>query len=139
MSPVNVLIIDDEPDVAAYQERVVSDHGWRVRVAASGDQGLALALEETPDVILLDLMMPGGRGGLSTFLELRRNPELESVPVVFVTAYPEPDPGDQQSFLGRQERCRPAAYLEKPVDPETLLATIKEVIDGADRSVTDPQ
>ena len=127
MSPVNVLIIDDEPDVAAYQERVVSDHGWRVRVAASGDQGLALALEETPDVILLDLMMPGGRGGLSTFLELRRNPELESVPVVFVTAYPEPDPGDQQSFLGRQERHRPAAYVEKPVDPDTLLAVLEEV------------
>jgi twitching motility two-component system response regulator PilH len=139
MSPGNALIIDDEPDVAAYQGRILTDRGWRVRIATDGDEGLALAVEEAPDVILLDLMMPGGRGGLSTFLELRRNPELESVPVVFVTAYPEPDPGDQQSFLGRQERRRPAAYLEKPVDPETLVATIEEVIDDADRSVTDPQ
>lgn len=133
MRPVNVLIIDDEPDVATYQGRILTDRGWRVRIATDGDEGLALAVEEAPDVILLDLMMPGGRGGLSTFLELRRNPELESVPIVFVTAYPEPDPGDQQSFLGRQERRRPAAYLEKPVDPETLVATIKEVIEGADR------
>jgi CheY-like chemotaxis protein len=117
----------------------LTDRGWRVRIAGGGDEGLALAAGEPPDVILLDLMMPGGRGGLSTFLELRRNSELESVPVVFVTAYPEPDPGDKHSILGRQQRHRPAAYLEKPVDPETLVATIEEVIDTADESVTDPQ
>lgn len=123
----SVLIIDDEPDVATYQSRVLTDHGWRVRIASSGDQGLALALEETPDVILLDLMMPGGRGGLNTFMELRKNPALASIPVVFVTVYPEPDPDDLYNFLGRQERLRPDAYLEKPVDPEVLLATVEKV------------
>lgn len=121
------LIIDDEPDVAAYQGRILSDHGWQVRIALDGEQGLALALDETPDVILLDLMMPGGRGGLNTFMELRRNPNLKSIPVVFVTAFPEPDPDDQNSFLGRQKRQRPDAYLEKPVDPETLLATVEDL------------
>lgn len=134
MSRRNALIIDDEPDVAAYQGRILSDHGWRVRIASSGDQGLELALEEAPDVILLDLMMPGGRGGLSTFMELRKNPSLKSVPVVFVTAYPEPDPDDTQSFLGRQKRLRPDAYLEKPVDPETLLATLGKVTGALDQT-----
>jgi len=134
MSRRNALIIDDEPDVAAYQGRILSDHGWRVRIAISGDQGLALALDKTPDVILLDLMMPGGRGGLNTFMELRKNPRLTSIPVVFVTAFPEPDPDDRESFLGRQKRHRPAAYLEKPVDPETLLATIEKVTDNLDQS-----
>ena len=133
MSRGNALIIDDEPDVAAYQGRVLSDHGWRVRIASGGDQGLALALEETPDVILLDLMMPGGRGGLNTFMELRKNPRLTSIPVVFVTAYPEPDPEDLYNFLGRQKRLRPDAYLEKPVDPETLLATLEKVMDALDQ------
>jgi len=127
MNRGSVLIIDDELDVAAYLGRVVSDHGWRVRIATGGDEGLALALEETPDVILLDLMMPGGRGGLSTFTELRRNTKLRSIPVVFVTAFPEPDADDRQGFLGRQERHRPAAYLEKPVDPEALLAVLEKV------------
>jgi len=133
MSRGNALIIDDEPDVAAYQGRVLSDHGWRVRIASGGDQGLALALEETPDVILLDLMMPGGRGGLNTFMELRKNPRLTSIPVVFVTAYPEPDPEDLYNFLGRQKRLRPDAYLEKPVDPETLLATLEKVMGALDQ------
>ena len=124
MSRRSALIIDDEPDVAAYQARILSDHGWYVHIALDGEQGLALALDETPDVILLDLMMPGGRGGLNTFMELRKNPNLKSIPVVFVTAFPEPDPDDEHSFLGRQKRQRPDAYLEKPVDPETLLATL---------------
>jgi len=137
MSRRNALIIDDEPDVAAYQGRILSDHGWRVRIASSGDQGLELALDEAPDVILLDLMMPGGRGGLNTFMELRKNPNLKSIPVVFVTAFPEPDPDDEHSFLGRQKRQRPDAYLEKPVDPETLLATLDKLTSTFDQSPRD--
>jgi twitching motility two-component system response regulator PilH len=129
----NALIIDDEPDVATYQARILSDHGWRVRIASNGDQGLALALEEAPDVILLDLMMPGGRGGLNTFMELRKTPRLASIPVVFVTAYPEPDPDDLYNFLGRQKRLRPDAYLEKPVDPETLMATLENLTGALDQ------
>jgi twitching motility two-component system response regulator PilH len=131
------LIIDDEPDVAAYQGRILSDHGWQVRIALDGEQGLALALDETPDVILLDLMMPGGRGGLNTFMELRKNPNLKSIPVVFVTAFPEPDPDDEHSFLGRQKRQRPDAYLEKPVDPETLLATLDYLISTQNQTRSD--
>lgn len=131
MNRGSVLVIDDEPDAAAYVGRVLTDHGWQVRIALSGDEGLALALEETPEVILLDLMMPGGRGGLNTFMELRRNPRLASIPVVFVTAYPEPDPDDLYNFLGRQQRLRPDAYLEKPVDPATLIATIEQVTSAA--------
>jgi twitching motility two-component system response regulator PilH len=139
MSRGNALIIDDEPDVAAYQGRVLSDHGWRVRIASSGDQGLALAVEEIPDVILLDLMMPGGRGGLNTFMEIRKSPSLRSIPVVFVTAYPEPELGDKNSFLGRQQRLRPDAYLEKPVDPETLIATLDKVMVERDQPATTRQ
>jgi twitching motility two-component system response regulator PilH len=139
MSPGSVLIIDDEPDVAAYQGRVLSDHGWRVEIARSGDQGLALALEEKPDVILLDLMMPGGRGGLNTFMEIRKSPSLRSIPVVFVTAYPEPELDDKNSFLGRQQRLRPDAYLEKPVDPETLIATLDKVMVERDQPATTRQ
>jgi CheY-like chemotaxis protein len=139
MSRGNALIIDDEPDVAAYQGRVLSDHGWRVRIASSGERGLALALEEIPDVILLDLMMPGGRGGLNTFMEIRKSPSLRSIPVVFVTAYPEPELDDKNSFLGRQQRLRPDAYLEKPVHPETLVATLDRVMVERDQPATTTQ
>jgi CheY-like chemotaxis protein len=133
----NALIIDDEPDVAAFYGNILSDDGWRIRVASSGDRGLDLARDETPDVILLDLMMPGGRGGLSTFMELSRNPKLNSVPVVFVTAYPQPALDDADSFLGRQVRHRPDAYLEKPVDPKILRATVRMVTGNLDQPAND--
>ena len=85
MSRGSVLIIDDEPDVAAYQGRVLSDHGWRVRIASSGDLGLALALQEIPDVIILDLMMPE-IDGFSVLDSLKDSPETASIPVIVVTA-----------------------------------------------------
>jgi CheY-like chemotaxis protein len=122
------LIIDDESDVVTYLASVLSEHGWRVRTADNGDAGLVMAREERPDVVLLDLLMPGGRGGLGTFLELRRDTSLKSVPVVFVTSYPEPVSGDERDFLSRRpEEFKPDAYIEKPVNPEDLLATLEQL------------
>jgi CheY-like chemotaxis protein len=122
------LIIDDEADVTTYLASVLSEHGWRALTASSGDEGLALARDELPDVILLDLLMPGGRGGLSTFLALRRDRRLESVPVVFVTSFPEPSATDAEDFLtGRDPKFQPDAYIEKPVAPNDLLAKLEEV------------
>ena len=121
------LIIDDEPDVSAYLSSVLSEHGWQARIARNGDAGLASARADSPDVILLDLLMPGGRGGLSTFMELRRDPDLKAIPVIIVSAFNEPAVGDPESFLGRQQRYRPDAYLEKPVDPDELITVLDEV------------
>jgi CheY-like chemotaxis protein len=122
------LIIDDEPDVAAYLASVLIEDGWHVRTAKSGDRGLEMARGDAPDVVLLDLMMPGGRGGLSTFFSLRTDEELQSIPVVFVTACREPTPDDPESFLGRHSDFRPDGYIEKPVDPEDLLAMVDQVV-----------
>jgi len=128
MSRGKALIIDDEPDVAAYFATVLSEHGWQVRTATTGDEGLEIARDESPDVILLDLVMPGGRGGLSTFLALRKDPRLRSVPVVFVTSFPRPCAGDDHDFLTRRApRFQPDAYLEKPVEPQYLLDTLDAV------------
>jgi len=121
------LIIDDEPDVSAYLSSVLLEHGWQVRIARNGDDGLASARADGPEVILLDLLMPGGRGGLSTFMELRRDPDLRTIPVIIVSAFNEPAVGDPKSFLGRQQRYRPDAYLEKPVDPDELITVLDEV------------
>jgi CheY-like chemotaxis protein len=124
MKPRSVLIIDDEADVVAYLRSVLEEHGWQVRTARDGDEGLALARDQIPDVVLLDLLMPGGRGGLDTFLEFRRDATLESIPVVFVTAFHEQGSGQSLARLSRQPRYRPDAYLEKPVEPDELVSTL---------------
>jgi CheY-like chemotaxis protein len=126
MAQLRVLVIDDEPDQTTYLSTLLQDQGWEARTANSADEGLALAQEEVPDVILLDVMMPE-RGGLSTLIALRKNEKTKSVPVVLVTGIQAEITHDFSAFLDRFRKHHPDAYLEKPVDPEKLLKTLDEV------------
>lgn len=120
------LIIDDEPDIATYHATLLSDHGWEVRTALSGDEGLAAAKEEKPDLVLLDVMMPE-RGGLSTLIGFRKDPQLAKVPVVLVTGIQGTLTADFEQFLDRFKSYHPDGYVEKPIDPDKLLAMINEL------------
>jgi DNA-binding response OmpR family regulator len=100
MSERSALIIDDEPDVTTYLGAVLTDHGWKVRTANGADEGLALARDDRPDAVLLDLMMPE-RGGLSVLVELRRDPDLSSVPIVIVSGIQATLTADFRNFLAR--------------------------------------
>jgi twitching motility two-component system response regulator PilH len=126
MAQLRALVIDDEPDQTTYLATLLQDRGWEVRSANSADDGLALAREAVPDVVLLDVMMPD-RGGLSTLVALRKDPSTKGVPVVLVTGIQDTLTHDFQSFLDRFKRHHPNAYLEKPVEPEKLLKTLEEV------------
>lgn len=117
-----VLIIDDEDDireVAALSLESVA--GWEVVTANSGAQGLARAAEHMPEVILLDVMMPG-MDGPTTFRELRKNPATAKIPVLLLTA--KVQSSDQRRFadLGVE------AVLFKPFDPLTLSDQIAGVL-----------
>ena len=130
-----VLIIDDEPDVATYLEAVLSDHGWRVRVAHRAEEGLETARKDVPDLVLLDVMMPE-RGGLSTLVAIRKDPRLEAVPVVLVTGVPRQLTWRWEDMLRIARQFRPDAVIEKPVTPEHLPEEVRRVMGGrSDRSV----
>src|SRR6202789_1294436 len=121
----SILIIDDEDDireVAALSLETVA--GWRVFMANSGSQGLARAIEQQPDAILLDVMMPG-MDGPTTFRELRKNPATARIPVVLLTAKVQTN--DQKRFadLGVE------AVLLKPFDPLTLASQMEKVLGGS--------
>jgi CheY-like chemotaxis protein len=120
------IIIDDEPDVATYLAIVLRDHGWEALTANSADDGLRLAEERVPDVVLLDVMMPE-RGGMSTLVALRKHPVLGEVPVILVTGIQSHLTKDFEAYLGRFKHYHPDAYLEKPVKPELLLETLEKV------------
>jgi CheY-like chemotaxis protein len=127
MTQRSALIIDDEPDVTTYHGALLSDHGFRVRTANTAHDGLALAREEVPDVILLDVMMPE-RGGLSTLIALRKEETLRQVKVVLVTGVQQTLTADYQAFLDRFKHYHPDGYVEKPVDPQQLLHLLDELV-----------
>ena len=86
MTTKRILIIDDEYDIRAVAQLTLKTvGGWDVSIAASGNEGLAKAADEQPDVILLDVMMPD-LDGIETFRALQANPATQSIPVILMTA-----------------------------------------------------
>lgn len=96
-------------------------------MANSSADGLALLGQQRPNIVLLDIMMPD-RGGLQTLVAIRKNPDLASVPVILVSGIQEKLTADYHAFLDRFKHYRPDAFLDKPVDPRQLFATIEQVL-----------
>ena len=116
-----ILVVDDEPDIHVFLERVLSDAGYRAEFASDGWDALRRIGARRPDLILLDLMMPGLDGW--GVLEELRKAELPP-PVVILTAR-----GDFDAFA-RGMRERVAAFVAKPFHFGDLLATCRKVLDN---------
>jgi DNA-binding response OmpR family regulator len=86
MKVKRVLIIDDDAGIGQIvQISLKAIAGWEVLIASSGKQGIAIAIDESPDAILLDVMMPG-MDGVGTFERMQANPTLRCIPIILLTA-----------------------------------------------------
>ncbi len=110
-----VLVIDDDDTARDIVRRSIVREGFHVLEAASGESGLALAREHHPDVITLDVLMPG-MDGWSVLATLKGDPDLADIPVVMVSVV---DDANLGFTLGASE------YLTKPIDRERLAAVLK--------------
>jgi CheY-like chemotaxis protein len=118
-----ILVVDDEEDVRTFLITVFEDAGAEVLAAASGDEGIAIARAEKPDLISLDLSMPG-KDGVQTFVELRTTAETEAIPVCVVTGHPE-----FRKVIYDRPVPPPEGYLGKPVDEEKLVAYVHHILE----------
>jgi len=119
---LKVLIIDDEEDtrsIASMSLGLLGGH--EVVEAGSGQEGLVKEAAETPDVILLDLLMPG-MDGAETLTNLRKNPKTVEIPVIFLTVKGMFAEFDQLKELGA------LAVLDKPFDPTLLSNQISNIL-----------
>ncbi len=117
-----VLVVDDEEDVRTFLTTVFEDAGATVVTAADGDQALAIAKEEQPDLISLDLSMPH-KDGVETFYELRKTVETADIPICIVTGHPE-----FREVVYERPVPPPEGYLEKPVDGDKLIAYAAHIV-----------
>ena len=120
-SPPWILVVDDDPvnlDVAGAR---LAAHGYTILTAANGEQALEIAREQQPDLVLLDIVMPG-LDGLEVCHRLKADQSLPFIPIIMLTA--KADPGDIVAGLeaGGDE------YLTKPVDPSALVARVKSML-----------
>ncbi|QLE57914.1 response regulator [Nostoc sp. TCL26-01] len=123
MTTKKILIIDDEYDIRAVAELALKAVGlWQVSTAASGSEGVAKAIAEQPDVILLDVMMPD-MDGIATFQALKANPVTQQIPVILLTA--KAQASEQRRFAELGVR----AIITKPFKVMTLPTQISTALD----------
>lgn len=114
-----ILLIEDNEKNRYLVTFLLKSHGYEVLEAEDGRTGIDLAVEANPDLILLDIQLPG-MDGYAVAQELRRQNELEKVPIVAVTSY---------AMTGDKERVLEAGcsgYIEKPINPNTFLSEIEQ-------------
>ncbi|MBL8224612.1 MAG: response regulator [Chromatiales bacterium] len=117
-----VLIADDSPTDQHILSRALEQEGYETLVASDGAEALALAEQRAPDVILMDVVMPGMNGYQAT-RQLARNPSTASIPVVMVSTKGQ----DTDRAWGLRQGA--VSYLTKPVTAADLVAAIRAALD----------
>ncbi|MEK8051557.1 response regulator [Ideonella sp. DXS22W] len=120
-----VLIVDDQPDIRRLIRMTLEEEPFELQEAADGDEALAVVAAWRPDLILLDVMMPGRHDGLQVCASVRADPALAATRVVLLSA--RADGGDREAgrAAGADE------YLTKPFSPLQLLETIDRLLPTA--------
>jgi CheY-like chemotaxis protein len=113
-----ILVCDDDPSLRELV-RAVLGSGYRFVEAADGAEALALAREERPDLVVLDIMLPG-LSGIEVLEELRTDAALESIPVVITTAWSHAEIHAQVAGADR--------FVSKPFDPDELSTAVEELL-----------
>lgn len=118
MGSANVLIVDDDPDLCQMLTTMLQTRGYRSTVAYNGPDGLKQVETEDPDIVILDVMMPGV-DGWETFRHIRR---VTDAPVLVLTAL------NQQEYGGRARELGVDGYVQKPFYPSELFTYIEELL-----------
>jgi len=116
-----IMIIDDSPTDSHVLQKMLEKNGFNTLTAADADEGIKVARREKPDLILMDVVMPGVNGFQAT-RELTKNPETAEIPVIIVTRK------DQRvdRVWGMRQGAR--EYLIKPVKEKALISVINETL-----------
>jgi len=124
-----ILVIDDDPDLHTAVKKILESKPYEVISALDGDEGLRKVVEERPDLIILDVIMPG-KHGFEVCRELKTDEKyhfFSNIPVLMLTVYPD---DREKAHLSIREGMMMEAedYLQKPVDPQELLSRVEDLL-----------
>jgi CheY-like chemotaxis protein len=121
----SILVVDDDADVREFLSTALEDAGFDVRCASDGDAALEAVKSQAPDLISLDLIMPG-KSGIKFLYELRRNRGWSQIPVIIVTGHARDELGgkDLDDIMSGAVITATRSYLEKPVKPDTFVESV---------------
>ena len=125
-----ILIVDDELDVRIYVRTLFETSGYAPIVTRNGKEGLEKAKELSPDLIILDVMMPEA-GGVTMYRELKSDKALKDIPVIMLTGIGEKSFSHYLKMLNLKRKDpipQPDAHMEKPLDHEKLLELARKIL-----------
>ena len=123
-----ILIIEDDRNSTRLAEYTLQQAGYEIITASEGIEGLRKALAEHPDLIILDIMLPG-LDGYEVCHRLRQKPETATLPILMISAKAHQEDKDTGFRAGADD------YLTKPVDPLEMLAKVNALLSGTSRIV----
>ncbi|MFZ5894087.1 MAG: response regulator [Myxococcota bacterium] len=125
---MKILVCEDQDSIRRMIEALVQARGYEVTAVATGAKALDVALTNRPDVVLLDLMLPGQYDGFEVCRRIRADPNTSSIPVVIISAL------DDDDSRARATQAGATAYYTKPFSPIALLKEIDRFKNRAGRA-----
>ena len=117
-----ILIVDDEPNVVIPLQFLIEQHGYKVMVAERGEDALDLVYQYKPDLVLLDILLPG-IDGYEVCEIIRLNPNFRNVKIIFLTAK------GREVEIAKGMALGANAYITKPFSNAALVVKVKEVLE----------
>jgi len=125
-SNTKILLVDDDKDFVEATKMVLESKPYEVVVAYNGDEGLAKARKEKPDLIILDIIMPV-KDGFSAAEQLKKDPALKKIPVIMLTSFSEKG-GETSLSVSQGLALEADDYVDKPVAPQELLGRVERLL-----------
>lgn len=120
-----ILVVDDMDEIRALLRRLLEGWGYRVMTAEGGREAVSIALSEKPDIILMDIYMPGG-DGLTAAQQIHTDARTGDIPIVAISAYG--DLGLDTDFRKQALSAGCTQYISKPIDIDKLRGVVEEVL-----------
>ncbi|MBN2734430.1 MAG: response regulator [Methanomicrobiaceae archaeon] len=118
-----ILIVEDNPNNLYLMRFILKKYGFEITEAITGEEGIVKAVSEKPDLILMDIQLPG-IDGFETTRRIREIKDLSEIPIIALTSYAMTGDREKALSLG----C--TGYIEKPIDPDKIIAQITEFLKG---------
>ena len=117
-----ILIVDDQEEVLDLMEATLTMEDYQILKATNGKQAIDIARAEKPDMIIMDIMMPGETDGLEATLTLKNNPETSACPIIMLSAKNQKDDIKKGFTAGAND------YFTKPFSPLELIRKVEEIL-----------
>jgi CheY-like chemotaxis protein len=130
MGTAKIVIADDDPDIRDSLKAILESQQYTVVTAVDKTDGLEKIRAEKPDLAILDVMMSTWEDGFEMSRELKKDPQFKDMPILMLTGIKNETGIDFKSTAGDPAWCPVDAYLEKPIEPDILLAEVAKLLSG---------